>query len=113
MEHRMKLYDQPFGKIVDGKKTIEVRCYDEKRRTINVGDKIIFSHYDDSSRIICVTVTNVVCFKTFRDLYSSYPLEKFGHVDLSVDEMVASAYSIYSKEQEQLYGVVAIHIEKI
>ena len=41
-EHEMKLYDAPFELIKSGKKTIEVRCNDEKRRKLNVGDKIIF-----------------------------------------------------------------------
>lgn len=36
MAFEMKLNDEPFQKIVDGEKTIELRLYDAKRRSIFV-----------------------------------------------------------------------------
>ena len=32
MRYQMKLFSEPFDTIVQGRKTIEVRCYDEKRK---------------------------------------------------------------------------------
>ena len=43
MAYEMKLNDEPFQKIRDGKKTIELRLFDEKRRKLELGDHIIFS----------------------------------------------------------------------
>lgn len=34
MTHYMKLNPEPFDKIASGKKTIELRLYDEKRKTV-------------------------------------------------------------------------------
>jgi len=38
MKHEMKLYPEPFQMIADGRKTIELRLYDEKRKKIKAGD---------------------------------------------------------------------------
>ena len=38
MEHTMNLNAHPFEMMRSGKKTIELRLYDEKRRKISVGD---------------------------------------------------------------------------
>ena len=41
--HNMKLHHAPFDMIRRGEKTIELRLYDEKRRLIEVGDRIVFT----------------------------------------------------------------------
>ena len=43
MKHSMKLLDIPYDKILSGKKSIEIRLFDEKRQKINIGDFIEFS----------------------------------------------------------------------
>ena len=43
MRYEMRLNKLPFGQIVDGKKTIEVRLNDAKRKLLAVGDEILFS----------------------------------------------------------------------
>ena len=42
--HEMKLHSSPFEMIKSGKKTIELRLYDEKRQLIKEGDIIIFTN---------------------------------------------------------------------
>lgn len=42
MKHGMKLQKQSFENIVNGKKIIESRLFDEKRQLINIGDQIEF-----------------------------------------------------------------------
>lgn len=44
MIHNMKLHSTPFEMIKSGKKTFELRLYDEKRQKIKVGDEIIFTN---------------------------------------------------------------------
>ena len=38
MKHEMKLALEPFVMIADGRKTIELRLYDDKRKKIKLGD---------------------------------------------------------------------------
>lgn len=45
--HRMKLNNKPFTMIKNGRKNIELRLYDEKRRKLNIGDEIIFENLED------------------------------------------------------------------
>ena len=42
MKHFMHLKAEPFDLIWNGQKTIELRLYDEKRRSVSVGDLIEF-----------------------------------------------------------------------
>lgn len=46
----MKLNSEPFLKIADGTKTIELRLNDEKRRLIKVGDYIEFTNVANSEK---------------------------------------------------------------
>ena len=45
MIHEMRLNNEPFNKIKEGTKTVELRLLDEKRKTLRVGDKIISVSY--------------------------------------------------------------------
>jgi ASC-1-like (ASCH) protein len=42
MIRRMKLWHDPFMKILEGTKTVEMRLYDEKRSAVSVGGKPAF-----------------------------------------------------------------------
>ena len=44
MKHSMKLNPAPFGLIKAGKKTVEMRLFDEKRQRIKAGDIIEFTN---------------------------------------------------------------------
>ena len=52
MKHEMKLREEPFSMMAEGKKTVELRLYDEKRRAIEVGDEICFRHASDEARTL-------------------------------------------------------------
>ena len=106
----MKLYDEPFELVKSGKKKIEVRCNDEKRKTLKVGDKIIFCRYSNPSEKIYAEVTDLQSFDTFKELYTSYSMDLFGHEEKTVNEMLSAVDKIYSKENQKKYGALAITI---
>ena len=70
--HEMNLHPAPFEMIQCGKKTIELRLYDEKRRKINIGDRIVFTN-TKSGETLDVEVVKLHIFKSFEELYSSLP----------------------------------------
>lgn len=112
--HNMKLYSEPFELVKGGKKNIEVRLNDEKRREIEIGDKIIFTHYDNPNKQIKVKVVGLSKFNSFRELYSSFPKSKLGHKEeITLEEQIHNVREIYSEEKEKKYGVVGIHIQLI
>ena len=111
MTHKMKLNEEPFEKIKNGSKIIELRLYDEKRRKIKVGDTICFRSKTDK---LTATVKALHIFKNFEELYAALPLDKCGY---SADELPTASpddmLEYYTKEQIEKYGVVGIEIEVI
>lgn len=109
--HMMKLNPSPFKLIQEGKKTIELRLYDEKRKLISVGDLITFTNTEDSNDILCVKVIDLFVFSSFDELYKNLPLLECGYT--KEDIATASPNDMekyYSKEMQQQYGVVGIKI---
>lgn len=111
MIHYMKLKDAPFEKIKSGKKTVELRLYDEKRRKICIGDKIIFSNiFDENAKLIVMVKALYIC-ETFKDLFEEISLEECGNLkDMSIEAAVEHMREYYSVEDEQKYGIIGIKI---
>ncbi|SCZ11785.1 ASCH domain-containing protein [Alkaliphilus peptidifermentans] len=110
MIHQMGLYGKYFEIIKDGKKKVEVRLNDEKRRKINVGDTIEFINASDLNEILKVQVVELRKFVTFKDMYESIPFKDFGCEGWTIKEMLEKTYEIYTLEQEKEWGTLAITI---
>lgn len=109
MTHSMKLKDQPFDMIAQGKKTIELRLYDEKRQRLQVGDQIIFTKANGQQ--LTARVIKLHRFASFTELYRALPLEKCGYSPQELptaDPKDMEAY--YSLQEQSQYGVVGIEI---
>lgn len=110
MLHKMKLQEDPFERIKNGTKTVEFRLYDEKRRTIQIGDEIEFSKLPELQEKLLVKVI---------DLYKEESFEKLskkvfvGEDKEKIIEKAKSMNRFYTPEQEKEYGVVGIKIEII
>ena len=110
----MNLHAAPFENIARGIKTIELRLYDEKRRLIKVGDEIEFTHSKDPSRKLRARVIALHVFASFAELYKSLPLLKCGYPEEDIAAADSSDMDLYyTKEKQELYGVVGIEIETI
>jgi len=107
----MGLYEGPLESMKTGKKTVEVRLYDEKRRKIKPGDTIQFTKVPGGDETLTVEVVGLRKFPTFRDMYETIPAENFDAVGDSIDEMVDSTYEIYSPKREKEWGTLAITIK--
>lgn len=108
----MKLYDEPFALVKSGKKKIEVRCNDEKRKSLKVGDTIVFYKQSNPNEKVFTKVKDLCIFNTFKDLYSSFPLEAFGYEGKTVDEMVSLVNKIYTHEEQKQNGALAIILQE-
>jgi len=111
MLHKMHLKQEPFGKIKNGTKTIELRLNDEKRQQIKIGDFIEFSQLESNSNHdkLTVRVTALHHFNSFAELYSSLPKEKLGY---AVSETPDSDHmdEYYPRERQEQYGVLGIEL---
>ncbi|MBQ3512482.1 MAG: ASCH domain-containing protein [Lachnospiraceae bacterium] len=110
----MNLTPSPFKMIKEGKKTIELRLYDEKRKMISVGDTITFTNTTDSNDKLCAKVIDLFTFNSFDELYKKLPLSECGYTMEDIDTASPGDMDkYYSKEIQQQYGVVGIKISLI
>ena len=114
MTHHMNLNPQPFSMIAEGKKTIELRLWDEKRQQISVGDTLLFTNTAAPSASLQCKVKKLHIFANFNELYNTLPLEQCGYLPAELETAAPEDMeAYYSKEQQEKYGVVGIEIEDI
>lgn len=109
----MRLDSEPFQRIADGDKILEIRLYDEKRRKIAIGDEIEFSKRPDFSETVKVEVIGLLLYKNFADLIDDLPASYLGYEESEKDYLKESMYEIYSKEEEEECGVLGIRMRLI
>ena len=104
--------EQPFQQIKNGKKTVEVRLYDEKRRKIQSGNLICFTNTENHEKIRARVVKLHACV-SFAELFERVGLDACGFRGYSIEEALDKMKDFYSVEEEQKYGVVGIEIQLI
>lgn len=109
MLHKMHLREDPFKKIKNGSKTIELRLNDEKRQKVQIGDFIEFSCLDEPKQKIQTRVTALHHFSSFEELYTALPKEKLGYTPAETpDPDYMDEY--YPREKQEQYGVLGIEL---
>ena len=111
-QHFMRLAPGPFSAMKSGRKTVELRLWDEKRRQLKEGDVKCFACSDGGAETLRVQVTELLRFPTFAELYRSVPPEDMGYepgAPASPEDM--NVY--YSPGEQARWGVVGIRVERI
>ncbi len=107
----MNLQSEPFNSIKSGKKDIEMRLYDDKRRLISANDQIIFTNQSTNERIIC-KVISVTVFNNFEELYSAFNKIRLGYGENEIANP-EDMKQYYPLTEMQKNGVCAIEIQLI
>ena len=113
MLHQMKLQQEPFNRIKNGIKILELRLYDEKRKEIKIGDIIEFSKLPELIEKVSVRITGLLIYKTFAELIEDMPAKYLGYAESDKEYLKTSMYEIYTKEDEGKYGVLGIRIKLV
>ena len=110
--HTLHLAPGPYDLVDRGKKTIELRLNDEKRRKIAVGDILRFENAEDDDDVVFARVTALYSFGSFAELYRALPLEQCGY---AAEELSAASPAdmdrYYSPEEQRCRGVLGIRFE--
>lgn len=111
MKHYMKLNPDPFQRIANKRKTLELRLNDEKRQQVKIGDEIEFTELSNEARKVTVRVIGLHHFPTFKDLYENIDLSMLGHdpETISASDYI-DMFSYYSEQQQIKDGVLGIEI---
>lgn len=111
MTHHMNLNPQPFSMIAQGKKIIELRLLDEKRKAVSVGDTLIFTNTENTEEQLVCLVKNLYIFDSFEKLYQVLLLDKCGYLP---EEISSASHKdmeeYYSPMEQKRYGVVGIEV---
>ena len=109
--HSMRLDNEPFLHIASGKKDIEMRLFDEKRRAISPGDEIELENRENGAKMR-VKVKKMHVFSDFRALYLAFDKLRIGYSeDENADFRDMEQY--YFKDDIEKYSVVGIEIELV
>ena len=93
MKHYMKLQNDPFTKIKNKTKTIEMRLNDEKRRKIKIHDLIEFTNIKTGEKLF-TKVINLHYYNDFDELYIFHPFVSF-QVYFSIAVYVCKVKKMY------------------
>lgn len=108
----MRLDASEFDLIKSGKKIVEIRLLDEKRRKLKIGDNIEFSKRPEEKEKILCKIVKLGKQKSFLELLDKISVEKLGYSkNYTKNKILERVYKTYSKEDEKKYGVLGIEIE--
>lgn len=110
--HMMKLRPEYYNKIANGEKTVEVRLFDEKRKDFGRGECVAFENIENHD-ILVAEITELQTFKNFEDCITYTGTKKIGFNGSLIEDAVKTYREIYTTEDEQNYGVVAISLKLI
>lgn len=102
MIKEMNLLDEYFKAVKSKKKIVEVRLYDVKRKNLKVNDIIRFNNRLTNEKIDC-KVIKLIKYDNLEELL------KNGDVSNSKEEIL----NIYSLDEINKYGLLAIYIEVV
>lgn len=113
MTHEMRLNQGPFDQVRSGRKDIESRLNDEKRRRLNAGDDIVFLERDTDQRFTA-RIVKIHHASSFVDLFKSVDVVRAGYEPGAAPDAAAGAMrKFYSAEEEQANGVVGIEVKVV
>ena len=113
MEMIVHLDSDVFDIVKNGKKDIEVRINDSKRRKLKVGDTLIFLKRPNNDEEIRSIVCALDYYDTFDSLADNYEMERIYFPSYTKEMWLNLMKRFYTKEEQKEWGVVAITFKKI
>ena len=105
----MNLQPKYFDFIKDGTKRIELRLYDEKRRSIQLGDIIEFAKSDDEK--FKAKVVGLLRYNSFANLFEDFDISILADSSMTKQELLEVLGEFYSEEKQAEFGVIGIRIK--
>ena len=94
----MNLQPKYFDFIKDGTKRIELRLYDEKRRSIQLGDIIEFAKSENEK--FKAEVIGLLRYNSFADLFEDFDISILADASMTKQELLEVLGEFYSEEKQ-------------
>ena len=109
--HEMNLNPEPFESIKSGRKNVEMRLNDERRKGIKKGDYIRFTHTETGEELL-VRVEDKIAYSDFAELYAAHDKTTIGY---GADDVAhpGDMLKYYTEEKIREYGALAIVISLV
>lgn len=107
----MNLQPKYFDFIKDGTKRIELRLYDEKRQSIQIGDIIEFTKSENEK--FKAEVVGLLRYDSFADLFEDFDISILADSSMTKQELLEVLGEFYSEEKQAEFGVIGIRIKLI
>lgn len=107
----MNLQPKYFDFIKDGTKRIELRLYDEKRQSIQLGDIIEFAKSDDEK--FKAEVIGLLRYDSFADLFEDFDISILADASMTKQELLEVLGEFYPEEKQAKFGVIGIRIKLV
>ncbi len=104
---KMELQPKYFGFVKNGTKRIELRLYDEKRKSIKLNDIITFVHAKTGEEIN-VKVIGLIRYNNFSDLFKDFDISIFSDKSMTKEDLLNDLEVYYNKEKQNNFGVLGI-----
>lgn len=108
--HQMNVQEKYYHLLKSGKKTVELRLNDEKRRQIKVGDEIEFTNGSDKNDRFMAEVIALHLAPDFETLCAQSITPRQGGFDAK-EELLSVLEEFYTPAAQKKYGVVGIEIK--
>lgn len=111
--HTLNLMPNYFELIKSQEKTLEGRLNDDKRQSFNIGDIITFYKEPEKTETINAIILDKYIFKNFDEMADRLKKTELGFASKTKEQMVKTYRTIYSKQNEEKYGVVVFKIKTL
>jgi len=109
--NKMHLQKEHYDKVKSGEKIYELRLFDEKRKSLKIGEILQFYNAPDESDAFDTRIKSFVTSTSFEELLMNIDCNKCGADSKS--ELLEILKKYYSLDKQTMYGVVAIEVERI
>lgn len=109
--HVMSVKEKYYNMLKSGKKVIELRLLDDKRKSINIGDTIKFYNVSDENDNFQAIVTNLHKAPNFDKLCNIIEPIKAGFAHK--EDLLKVLEEFYPVQKQNKIGVIGIEVAKI
>lgn len=110
MTHTWGLRSDLFDRALDGRKTVEVRLKDAKRKDLAVGDALVLLREPDRIDSMAARVTGVTEYANFGSLLAKESIQDTGFS--TEHDLLAALRSFYTRDEEAASRVLVVRFER-
>lgn len=107
----MKLQPNYYNYMLHGTKRIEIRVYDEKRKTLNLGDTITFFKEPDLKESFQAKIIGLLRYENFDELFQDFDISILADKSITKETLKKELEQFYPTEKQEKYGVLGIRVE--